>query len=54
MKKLFSGSTAAKLLLCVFFGVAVILPIGRMLLTMADADIAAVISSQGFLRALKN
>lgn len=46
--------SAAKLVAAAFFLVSVILPIGRMLLSLADADIGKVLSGEKFQRALGN
>lgn len=43
-----------KILLCLFFGVAVIYPLGCMILKMKDVDAAIIWTSVRFLAALKN
>ncbi len=47
------SSLALKILLCVFWLTAIILPLVRMLSTMASVDIRAVISARKFSRALR-
>ena len=46
-------STALKLLLCVFWLFAIILPLIRMLSTMASVDVLAVMSTRKFSKALR-
>ena len=53
MKKAGTMSRSLKILLCVFWLVAIILPLIRMLSTMAGVDIAAVIGARKFSRALR-
>lgn len=51
--KKWKPSTALKLLLCAFWLVAIILPLIRMLSTMATVDVAAVLSTKKFAKALR-
>ncbi|MEG2625270.1 MAG: ABC transporter permease subunit [Christensenella sp.] len=46
--------TGVKVLLIAFFAVAVLLPLIRMLFLMADVDVGALFSSEGFITALGN
>lgn len=48
------GSAAVKILLIVFFSIAVILPLIRMLFSLAKTDIIGMITSERFLVALGN
>lgn len=52
-KNTWTPSSALKILLCVFWLVAIILPLLRMLSTMASVDVLAVISAPKFSRALR-
>lgn len=53
MKKKWSMSASLKILLCIFWLFAIILPLIRMLSTMATVDIGAVISARKFSKALR-
>lgn len=46
-------STALKVLLCVFWAIAIVLPLARMMATMASVDVMAVIKTAKFSRALR-
>lgn len=46
-------STALKIFLCIFWLFAIVLPLVRMLMTMASVDVGAVIKTAKFSRALK-
>lgn len=52
-RKKWTLSGSLKVLLCVFWVVAIILPLIRMLSTMASVDVAAMIASKKFSRALR-
>lgn len=51
--KKWSPSTALKILLCVFWLVAIVLPLVRMLSTMASVDVLGVMSTKRFSNALR-
>ena len=51
--KKWTPSTALKILLCVFWLFAIILPLIRMLSTMASVDVLAVMSTRKFSKALR-
>ena len=51
--KKWSPSSALKILLCLFWLVAIILPLFRMLSTMASVDVLAVIQTRKFSKALR-
>lgn len=51
--KKWSPSTALKILLCVFWLIAIILPLLRMLSTMASVDVMAVMSTRKFSKAFR-
>ena len=53
MKKKWTMSGSLKILLCVFWLFAIILPLIRMLSTMATVDVGAVISARKFAKALR-
>ena len=53
MRKRWTMSDSLKILLCIFWLFAIILPLLRMLSTMAGMDIAAVISTRKFSKALR-
>ena len=53
MKKTWTMSRSLKILLCIFWLVAIILPLIRMLSTMATVDIGAVIGARKFSKALR-
>ena len=53
MKKTWTMSRSLKILLCIFWFVAIILPLIRMLSTMATVDIGAVIGARKFSKALR-
>ncbi len=53
MKKKWTMSGSLKILLCVFWLFAIILPLIRMLSTMSTVDIGAVISARKFSKALR-
>ncbi len=53
MKRKWTPSTSIKLLLCVFWLFAIILPLIRMLSNMATVDVLAVITSRKFAKALR-
>ena len=53
MKRKGTYSTALKLLLCVFWTFSIILPLLRMLSSMASVDVIAIISARKFSRTLK-
>lgn len=53
INKKWTPSTALKILLCLFWLVAIILPLIRMLSTMASVDILAVMGTKKFSRALR-
>ena len=46
-------STTLKILLCVFWLFAIVLPLIRMLSTMASVDVGAVITAKKFSKALR-
>ena len=52
-RKKWTMSTALKILLCVFWLFAIVLPLARMLSTMATVDVGAVISTRKFSKALR-
>ena len=52
IRRRYIPSTAIKILLCVFWLFAIILPLIRMLSTMASVDVGAVLTAQKFVRAL--
>ena len=52
IEKKWTPSSALKILLCLFWLVAIVLPLLRMLSTMASVDVAAVMSTRKFSRAL--
>ena len=51
-RKKWVPSTALKILLCIFWLFAIILPLIRMLSNMASVDVFAVISASKFVKAL--
>ena len=51
--KKWTMSRSLKILLCIFWLFAIILPLVRMLSTMATVDVAAVISARKFSKALR-
>lgn len=53
MKKKWSMSGALKILLCIFWLFAIILPLIQMLSTMSTVDVGAVISTRKFSKALR-
>ena len=52
MKRTYIPSTAIKVLLCIFWLVAIIEPLIRMLSTMATVNVGAILTGQKFIRAL--
>ena len=52
MRKTYIPSTAIKILLCIFWLFAIILPLIRMLSTMATVDVGAILTGAKFFRAL--
>ncbi len=53
MRRKWTASTGLKLLLCVFWTFVIVLPLIRMLSTMASVDVIAVMSTKKFSRALR-
>lgn len=53
MKKKWSMSGALKILLCIFWIFAIILPLFQMLSTMSTVDVGAIISTRKFSKALR-
>lgn len=53
MKRKWTPSTGLKLLLCIFWLFAIILPLIRMLSNMASVDVVAVMSTRKFSKALR-
>ncbi len=53
IREKWSPSTALKILLCIFWLFAIILPLIRMLSTMATVDVRAVITARKFSKALR-
>ncbi|MBO4788236.1 MAG: ABC transporter permease subunit [Lachnospiraceae bacterium] len=51
-KHIWTPSNALRLLLCAFWTVAIILPLVRMISTMADVDVSAMIHTKRFAKAL--
>ena len=53
MKRKWTISRSLQLFLCVFWLVAIILPLVRMLSKMADVDVGAIITTRNFIKALR-
>ena len=53
IKRKWTMSSSLKILLCIFWLFAIILPLIRMLSTMATVDVGAVIGARKFSKALR-